>query len=82
MTTDVKAATLPLEALPEWETLPQGMTLCETPGVSVVADDTVYALTRNPENPVIVFSQAEEFLRTFGAGTFTDRTHAILAADD
>ena len=82
MTTDVKPATLPLEALPEWETLPDGMTLHETPGVSVAADDTVYALTRNTENPVIVFSPAGEFIRTFGAGTFTDRTHAILAAHD
>ena len=82
MTTDVKPATLPLEALSEWETLPDGMTLHETPGVSVAADDTVYALTRNTENPVIVFSPAGEFIRTFGAGTFTDRTHAILAAHD
>ena len=82
MTTDVTPAILPLEALPEWERLPDGMTLLETPGVSVAADDTVYLLTRNTENPVIVLSREGEFLRTFGAGTFTNRTHAILAAHD
>ena len=82
MTTDSKPATLPLEALSDWESLPDGMTLHETPGVSVAADDTVYALTRNTDNPVIVFSPAGEFIRTFGAGTFTNRTHAILAAHD
>lgn len=82
MTTDVKPAPFPLEALPEWETLPDGMSLHETPGVSVATDDTVYVLTRNPENPVIVFTPDGEFLRTFGAGTFTARTHAILAAHD
>lgn len=82
MTTMTSAPTLPLEALPEWERLPDGMTLHETPGVSVAADGTVYLLTRNTDNPVIVLNRDGEFLRTFGAGTFTNRTHAILAADD
>jgi sugar lactone lactonase YvrE len=75
-------ATLPFEAHAEWERLPAGMTLHETPGVSVAADDTVYLLTRNTENPVIALTRDGEFLRSFGAGTFTDRTHAILAAPD
>ena len=82
MTTATQPATLPLEALAEWEQLPDGMTLHETPGVSVAADDTVYLLTRNTENPVIVLSPDGAFIRTFGAGTFTNRTHAILAAHD
>ncbi len=74
--------TLPLEALFEWERLPAGMTLHETPGVSVADGDTVYLLTRNQKNPVVVLSQEGEFLRTFGTGTFTNRTHAILAGQD
>jgi DNA-binding beta-propeller fold protein YncE len=82
MTTATQAATLPLEALSEWQQLPNGMTLHETPGVSVAADDTVYLLTRNTENPVIVLDREGNVLRTFGAGTFTNRTHAILAAHD
>jgi DNA-binding beta-propeller fold protein YncE len=66
----------------DWHQLPDGMTLHETPGVSVAADDTVYLLTRNTANPVIVLTRDGEFIRTFGAGTFTARTHAILAAHD
>ena len=65
-----------------WEQLPEGMTLHETPGVAVDGDDNVYLLTRNTANPVIVLNRNGEFIRTFGAGTFTDRTHAILAAPD
>ncbi|PZC47267.1 MAG: DNA-binding beta-propeller fold protein YncE [Chloroflexi bacterium] len=74
--------TLPLDCLHDWQQLPSGMTLHETPGVSVAADDTVFLLTRNTNNPVIVLSSHGEFLRTFGKGVFTDRTHAILAAHD
>ena len=82
MTTDLTAPTLPLDCLAHWGDLPAGMSLVETPGVSVAADDTVYLLTRNPANPVIVLDAGGAFQRTFGAGTFTNRTHAILAADD
>lgn len=80
--TTAPVPTLPLEALSEWEQLPPGMTLHETPGVSVAADDTVYLLTRNTENPAIVLDRDGKFLRTFGAGVFTNRAHAILAAHD
>lgn len=70
------------EAIPQWEHLPAGMTLHETAGVSVAPDGTVYMLTRNVANPVIALTPDGEVLRTFGAGTFTQRTHAILAAHD
>lgn len=75
-------ATIAFEPIPQWEQLPDGMTLHETPGVSVAADGTVYLLTRNTANPVIVLTREGEFVRTFGAGTFTSRTHAVLAAPD
>jgi len=82
MTMTAQPPTLPFEALADWERLPAGMTLHETPGVSVAPDGTVYVLTRNTDNPVIALNQDGNFLRTFGAGTFTSRTHAILAAHD
>jgi DNA-binding beta-propeller fold protein YncE len=82
MTTLTAVPMFPLEALEQWEQLPDGMTLHETPGVSVAADGTVYLLTRNTDNPVIALDREGNFLRTFGAGTFTNRTHAILAAHD
>ena len=48
------AQKMQFEALPSWQLLPAGMTLHETPGVAVDARDQVYALTRNPENPIVV----------------------------
>jgi len=76
------ASAIEFEPIAQWEQLPEGVTLHETPGVSVAADGTVYLLTRNTSNPVIVLTPDGEFIRTFGAGTFTARTHAILAAPD
>ena len=82
MAVQVGSGTFTFEALETWERLPAGMTLHETPGVAVDADDNVYLLTRNTENPVIVLSREGEFVRSFGAGTFTDRTHAIVVGPD
>src|SRR5262249_11858050 len=70
------------EALPQWERMPDGMTMHEASGVSVAPDGLVYVLTRNVANPVLVFTPDGEFVRPFGAGVFTGRSHAINAAQD
>lgn len=70
------------EAIEGWEQLPDGMTLHETPGVAVDAADRVYLLTRNTDNPVIVLDADGSFVRSFGAGVFSARTHAITAGPD
>ena len=36
----------------------------------------------DPENPLLVFDADGAHLRSFGRGTFSDRTHAILVAPD
>ena len=59
-----------------------GMTLHETLGVAVDAADRVYLLTRNTDNPVIVLDADGSFVRTFGTGTFSARTHAITIGPD
>ena len=81
MTTTTQAAPA-FEAQIDWHQLPDGMTLHETPGVAVDADDRLFALTRNTDNPVLVFDSDGSFVRTFGAGTFSARTHAITIAPD
>ena len=48
------------EVVEGWEQLPPGMTLHETPGLAVDADDRVYLITRNVENPVIVLEMARQ----------------------
>lgn len=70
------------EALEQWESLPEGMRLIECPGVAVNSRDEVFILTRNPENPILVFNREGDFLRTFGQGTFTDRSHGLAVAPD
>ena len=82
MATKTKSETFNYSANRDWHKLPKGMTLHETPGVAVAPDDTVYLLTRNTEAPVMVFSKAGKFLRTWGKGAFTNRTHAIYAPAD
>jgi DNA-binding beta-propeller fold protein YncE len=70
------------EALDKWEKLPQGVRLMETPGVAVDSQDRVYAVTRNPEHPVMVFDRDGNFLRSFGKGIFSERTHGAFAGPD
>ena len=70
------------EALAEWEKLPDGMSLLETPGVAVDSKDQVYAFTRNPDNPVVVLDADGNLVRTFGQGIFGKRSHGILIGPD
>jgi DNA-binding beta-propeller fold protein YncE len=70
------------EALDQWEQMPDGIRMIETPGVAVDSQDRVYALTRNRDHPVLVFDRDGKFLRSFGKGIFSDRTHGVLVGPD
>ena len=70
------------EALDQWPTLPEGAKLIETPGVAVDSQDEIYAFSRNPDFPVMVFDRDGNFLRGFGKGIFGNRTHGILIGPD
>jgi DNA-binding beta-propeller fold protein YncE len=65
----------------DWAKLPSGMSFQESPGVAVDSSDNVYILTRG-ENPIIVFDQEGNFVRSFGEGLFSDRTHGLYIAHD
>ncbi|MFN8556750.1 MAG: peptidyl-alpha-hydroxyglycine alpha-amidating lyase family protein [Dehalococcoidia bacterium] len=82
MVTTVGSGAYTYEAIVDWHHLPDGMRLHETPGVAVDAQDQVYILTRNVENPVIVFDRQGNFLRMFGKGHFTERSHGITIGPD
>jgi len=64
-----------------WSKLPEGWSFRECPGVAVDSNDNVYILTRG-EHPVIVFDRDGNFLRSFGEGYFSDRTHGLYIAHD
>ena len=72
-----------------WAKLPDGIAFHECPGVAVDSQDNVYALTRG-EHPIIVLDRDGNYIRSFGHGEFSNRTHglyishddSLLAADD
>ena len=64
-----------------WAKMPDGMTLKECAGVAVDSHDNVYALTRG-DHPVVVFDRDGNFLRSFGEGLFSARTHGLYIAND
>ena len=69
------------EPVEEWEKLPDGWSLVECPGVAVDSQDNLYVLTRG-EHPIIVFDRDGNFVRSFGEGLFSDRTHGLYIAHD
>jgi DNA-binding beta-propeller fold protein YncE len=82
MTTVAGAATFTFEHLTDWARLPEGMRLHETPGVAVDASGRVFALTRNTDNPILVFDADGAYQTTFGKGVFTARSHGITVGPD
>lgn len=70
------------EPVEGWESLPPGVRPIECPGVAVDARDQVYVLTRNVENPVLVFNREGDYLGSWGQGIFSARTHAIELGPD
>ena len=69
------------EYMDGWGTLPEGMKFQECPGVAVDSSDNVFVLTRG-EHPIIVFDSDGKFIRTFGEGLFSNRTHGLYVAFD
>ena len=64
-----------------WAKLPDGMAFHECPGVAVDSQDNVYVLTRG-EHPIMVFDREGNFIRSFGEGLFSNRTHGLYIAHD
>ena len=82
MTTIIGSGDFKYEALESWQKLPEGANLIETPGVAVDSRDEVYLFSRNTDHPVMVFDRDGNFLRGFGKGIFSNRTHGILIGPD
>ena len=82
MSTQVGIGAFTYEALDSWGTVPSGSNLIECPGVAVNSQDEVFVLTRNSDNPVVVFDRDGKFLRSFGKGVFSERTHGVFVGPD
>ena len=65
----------------EWERLPPGFAHPDVAAVAVDSHDNVYAFCR-AKHPVLVYDRAGRFLRSWGEGVFTMRTHGITVGPD
>ena len=70
------------EALAAWQQMPEGVSPKDSPAVAVNSRDDVYVMTRNTAYPVMVFDRDGNYLRTFGEGVFSERTHALFISPD
>jgi len=75
------APTVKYEVVEGWEKLPSGYVHRDVVGATVDSKDRVYILTRG-EPRIIVYEQNGTFLRSWGEGVFTDRTHGITIGPD
>jgi DNA-binding beta-propeller fold protein YncE len=64
-----------------WEQLPKDFVHRDVAGVAVDGEDRVYLMCRG-DHPVLVYDQKGNFLRSWGEGDFTTRTHGIYVAPD
>ncbi len=64
-----------------WEKLPPGYVHKDVDGVAVDSKDNVYLMTRKDAR-VMVYDQNGNFLRSWGEGVFTPRTHGIAIGPD
>lgn len=71
----------PYEVVEDWERLPDGFTHADCVGVGVDSRDDVYLLTRS-QSRVIVYNREGTYLRSWGEGLFTPRTHGLTVGPD
>lgn len=81
MTTSQASPPQHYQLVSEWEQLPAGFTHHDCVGVDVDAQDNVYLFTRDQPR-VIVYNRDGAFLRSWGEGFFTERTHGITIGPD
>ena len=62
-----------------WEQLPAGYVHRDVAGVAVDGEDRVYLICRG-DHPILAYDQKGNFIRSWGEGQFTYRTHGISVA--
>jgi DNA-binding beta-propeller fold protein YncE len=75
------ASAMTFEVVEGWEQLPRGYEHRDVAGVAVDGEDRVFLICRG-DHPIIVYEETGRFLRSWGEGEFTYRTHGITVAPD
>jgi DNA-binding beta-propeller fold protein YncE len=76
-----QVSTLNYQVVEGWEQLPRGWEHRDVAGVAVDGEDRVFLICRG-DHPVIVYDRRGKFLRSWGEGDFTYRTHGITVGPD
>jgi len=69
------------ETVEGWEQLPAGHVHRDVAGVAVDGEDRVFLICRG-DHPIIVYDRNGNFVRSWGEGDFTYRTHGITIGPD
>ena len=69
------------EVVEGWEQLPKGFEHRDVAGVAIDGEDRVFLICRG-DHPIIAYDEKGSFLRSWGEGEFTYRTHGISIAPD
>lgn len=77
----VQATELRYEVVEGWEQLPAGWTHPDVAGVGVDSQDNVFLICRG-DHPIIVYDRNGRFLKSWGEGVLTLRTHGITIGPD
>jgi DNA-binding beta-propeller fold protein YncE len=77
----VQARALTYDVVEGWEQLPAGYEHRDVAGVAVDGDDRVFLICRG-DHPIMIYDRKGAFLRSWGEGQFTYRTHGITIAPD
>ena len=76
-----QASAMSHEVVEGWERLPTGWEHRDVAGVAVDQENRVYLICRG-EHPIIVYDSQGNFIRSWGEGEFTLRTHGITVGPD
>lgn len=74
-----KAGKIEYSVVEGWEQLPGDYVHRDVAGVAVDGEDRVYLMCRG-DHPVLIYDQKGKFLRSWGEGDFSYRTHGIYVA--
>lgn len=70
------SSTIAYNVVEGWEQLPKDYVHRDVAGVAVDGEDRVYLICRG-DHPVMVYDQKGHFIRSWGEGEFSARTHGI-----
>src|SRR5205823_4908438 len=79
--TVVQTSTLSYEVVKGWEQLPAGYTHRDVAGVAVDSQDRVFMICRG-DHPIMIYDRQGNFIKSWGEGEFTLRTHGISIGPD